>query len=55
MLWTAPPNGDGLLLRSTGITHPLHHYYEAARPNRRIGTFGLAVGAARAFFLGIAV
>src|ERR1700738_4905105 len=33
--------------------HPLHRYYEAVRP-RRIGTFGLAVGAARAFSLGIA-
>jgi hypothetical protein len=40
-------------LRSTGIT-PLHHYYEAVRPSQRSGTFGLAVGAACAFSLGIA-
>src|ERR1700721_138692 len=38
-------------LCSTGIT-PLHHYYGAVRPSpahRRIGTFGLTVGAACAF------
>jgi hypothetical protein len=29
-------------LRSTGIP-PLHHYYEAVPPSRRIGTFCLAV------------
>jgi hypothetical protein len=40
-------------LCSTGIT-PLRRYYEAVRPLRRIGTFGLAVGAACAFSLGIA-
>ena len=40
-------------LRSTGIT-PLLHYYRAVRPSPRIGTFGLAVGAACAFSLSIA-
>src|SRR5499433_2891918 len=40
-------------LCSTGIT-PLHHYYRAVAPLRRIGTFSLAVGAACAFSLGIA-
>src|SRR5262244_674968 len=40
-------------LCSTGIT-PLQRYYEAVRPLRRIGAFGLADGAACAFSLGIA-
>ena len=40
-------------LCSTGIT-PLQRYYGAVRPLRRIGTFGLTVGAACAFSLGIA-
>jgi hypothetical protein len=40
-------------LCSAGIT-PLQRYYGAVRAHRRIGTFGLAVGAACAFSLGIA-
>jgi len=46
-------NGDDLPLCSTGIT-PLHNYYEQCAPLRRIGTLGLAVGAACAFSLSIA-
>ena len=41
------------LLRSTGIT-PLQRYYGQFASLRRIGTFGLAVGAACAFSLSIA-
>jgi hypothetical protein len=40
-------------LRSTGIT-PHQRYYEAVRPSPAPGTFGLAIGAACAFSLGIA-
>ena len=49
------PDGDGLL-------PSLHEHYtrfittaKQSAPNRRIGTFGLTVGAACAFSLGIAV
>jgi hypothetical protein len=49
------PNGDGLLPSLHGHYTRFMTTTKQSAPNRRIGTFGLAVGAAWTFSLGIAV